>query len=47
MPIVDEFILSGLLTHERAEILQAFAALELFWEKEEDGWTGLVLRLPH
>ena len=36
-------ILSGLLPHERTEILQAFAALELFWEQEEDGWLGLAL----
>ena len=36
-------ILSGLLSHERTEILQAFAALELFWEQEKDGWLGLAL----
>ena len=36
-------IVSGLLKHERAEVLQAFAALELFWEQEEEGWLGLAL----
>ena len=37
-------ILGGLLTHERAEVLQAYAALELVWEKEEDHWVGLAFR---
>ena len=37
-------ILSGFLPHERTEILQAFPALELFWEQEEDGWLGLALQ---
>ncbi|PYR31931.1 MAG: hypothetical protein DMF92_03725, partial [Acidobacteria bacterium] len=39
-------ILGGLLAHEREHVRGAFAALELFWEKEEDGWIGFALRLP-
>ena len=37
-------ILSGLLAHERSEVLQAFSELALFWDHEEDGWVGLALR---
>ena len=37
-------IVGGLLTHERTEVLHAFAALEPVWEKEEDGWLGLAIK---
>ena len=40
-------ILGGPLTHEREQVHGAFAAMEVSWECNEDGWTGLVLRLPH
>lgn len=36
-------ILSGLLAHERDEVCLAFAPAAVVWEREEDGWTGLVL----
>jgi len=39
-------VLGGLLAHEREHVRSAFAALELFWEKEEDGWIGFALQLP-
>jgi len=39
-------ILGGLLAHEREHVRSAFAALELLWEKSEDDWIGLALRLP-
>jgi len=37
-------VLSGLLTHERDEVLRAFAPAVVMWEREEDGWVGLILR---
>ena len=37
-------ILSGLLANERDEVVQAFAPAKVVWEREEDGWVGLMLR---
>ncbi|HEV3139457.1 MAG TPA: 50S ribosomal protein L11 methyltransferase [Vicinamibacterales bacterium] len=36
-------ILSGLQIHERDEVLRAFRSPALTWEREEDGWIGLVV----
>jgi ribosomal protein L11 methyltransferase len=33
-------ILGGLQSAERREVFDAFAPLELAWEREEDGWVG-------
>ena len=37
-------ILGGLLAHERDDVVQAFAPATIVWEREEDGWVGLMLR---
>ena len=37
-------ILSGLLTHERDDVCRAFAPAAVVWQREEDGWVGLILR---
>jgi ribosomal protein L11 methyltransferase len=37
-------ILSGLLAHERDEVCQAFAPAAVVWERDEEGWVGLILR---
>lgn len=34
-------VVSGLLTSERADVLNAFAPARLVWEAEEDGWAAL------
>jgi ribosomal protein L11 methyltransferase len=36
-------ILSGLQSHERAEVVQAFDPLDVRWEAEEDGWVAVAL----
>ncbi|HEY6214464.1 MAG TPA: 50S ribosomal protein L11 methyltransferase [Vicinamibacterales bacterium] len=36
-------ILSGLQSHERDEVVQAFGDVTLVWHREEDGWVGLNL----
>jgi ribosomal protein L11 methyltransferase len=38
-------IISGLLAHERDDVCAAFAAAKVFWEREEDGWVGLAMRV--
>jgi len=37
-------VLSGILAHERDDVVQAFAPAKVVWEREEDGWVGLMLR---
>jgi len=39
-------IVSGLLAHERAEVVAAYAPALVVWEREEDGWVGLTFRGP-
>jgi ribosomal protein L11 methyltransferase len=39
-------ILSGVLAHERDEVCRAFAAAAVVWERDEDGWVGLVMKKP-
>jgi len=36
-------ILSGLLANERDEVCRAFATAAVVWEREEEGWVGLIL----
>lgn len=36
-------ILSGLLAHERDEVVRAFDGTPVAWEREDEGWVGLVL----
>jgi ribosomal protein L11 methyltransferase len=37
-------ILSGLLAHERDEVRAAFLPAAVVWEREEDGWVGLMMK---
>jgi len=37
-------ILSGLLAHERDEVIRAFAPATVVWEREEEGWVGLTMK---
>lgn len=38
-------ILSGIQSHERDEVRQAFAqATDVCWERDEDGWLGMVVK---
>jgi ribosomal protein L11 methylase PrmA len=37
-------ILSGVLAHERDEVCRAFSAAAVVWERDEDGWVGLVMK---
>ncbi|MBI3490894.1 MAG: 50S ribosomal protein L11 methyltransferase [Acidobacteria bacterium] len=37
-------ILSGLLADERDSVCRAFAPAAVCWEREEDGWAGLVMK---
>jgi ribosomal protein L11 methyltransferase len=37
-------IVSGLMEHERADVLAAFDGAVPSWEAQEDGWIALVLR---
>ena len=37
-------IASGLLSHERAEVVRALAGTTIVWEQEEDGWVGLAVK---
>jgi ribosomal protein L11 methyltransferase len=39
-------ILSGVLAHERDEVCRAFAPAAVVWERDEDGWVGLVMKKP-
>jgi ribosomal protein L11 methyltransferase len=38
-------VLGGLLAHERDDVCAAFAAAAVFWEREEDGWVGLAMKV--
>jgi ribosomal protein L11 methyltransferase len=38
-------ILSGVLGQERDEVCDAFAPAAVVWEREEDGWVGLILKV--
>jgi ribosomal protein L11 methyltransferase len=37
-------IASGLLSHERDEVVQALEGTKIVWEREEDGWVGLAMK---
>jgi ribosomal protein L11 methyltransferase len=37
-------ILSGIQSHERDEVRQAFAAEAVCWERDEDGWVGIAVK---
>jgi ribosomal protein L11 methyltransferase len=37
-------IVSGLMRHERGEVVAALTAMELVWEAHEDEWVGLCFR---
>jgi ribosomal protein L11 methyltransferase len=37
-------IVSGLLAHERDDVVEALAPATIIWEQEEDGWVGLMVR---
>jgi ribosomal protein L11 methyltransferase len=37
-------ILSGIQSHERDEVLKAFADADVCWEREEDGWVGIAVK---
>jgi ribosomal protein L11 methyltransferase len=37
-------ILSGIQSHERDEVRQAFADAAVCWERHEDGWVGLGVK---
>jgi ribosomal protein L11 methyltransferase len=37
-------ILSGIQSHERDEVRDAFAAAAVCWERDEDGWVGLAVK---
>lgn len=36
-------VVSGLLSHERADVVAACAPARVVWEQEEDGWVGLTI----
>jgi ribosomal protein L11 methyltransferase len=46
LPPDGVLIVSGLQAHERDEVVQAFRALNVEWECEEEGWVGLLFRRP-
>jgi ribosomal protein L11 methyltransferase len=37
-------IVSGLLAHERDEVVAALSGLSLIWEREDEGWVGLAVK---
>jgi ribosomal protein L11 methyltransferase len=37
-------IVSGLLSHEREDVVRALGGVTVLWEGEEDGWVGLVVK---
>jgi ribosomal protein L11 methyltransferase len=39
-------IVSGLLAHEREEVVRALGGATVVWEREEDGWIGLAVKKP-
>jgi len=40
-------ILSGLMTGERADVVDAFRGTNAVWERKEDEWVGLIMRVNH
>jgi ribosomal protein L11 methyltransferase len=39
-------IVSGLLAHEREDVVRALGGVTVVWEREEDGWVGLAVKKP-
>jgi ribosomal protein L11 methyltransferase len=39
-------IVSGLLSHEREDVVRALGGVTVLWEGEEDGWVGLAVKKP-
>jgi ribosomal protein L11 methyltransferase len=39
-------ILSGIQSHERDQVREAFANAEVCWERDEDGWIGIAVKKP-
>jgi ribosomal protein L11 methyltransferase len=39
-------ILSGLLRDETADVRRSFATLTTIWHRDDDGWTGLMMKKP-
>jgi ribosomal protein L11 methyltransferase len=39
-------IVSGLLAHEREEVVRVLRGATVVWEREEDGWVGLAVKKP-
>jgi ribosomal protein L11 methyltransferase len=39
-------ILSGIQSHERDQVREAFANAEVCWESDEDGWVGIAVKKP-
>ena len=39
-------IVSGLQTHERAEVVAAFPGARVGWEKEELSWVSIAFNFP-
>jgi ribosomal protein L11 methyltransferase len=37
-------ILSGVLAHERDDVCGAFADMPVAWEREDEGWAGLIVK---
>jgi ribosomal protein L11 methyltransferase len=37
-------ILSGIQSHERDDVRDAFAGHDVLWEREEDGWVGIAVK---
>ena len=44
VPPAGTLILSGILAHERDEVCRAMAPASVWWEREEDGWVGIVVK---
>ena len=38
-------ILSGIQSHERDEVRAAFASGQIVWERDEDGWAGIAVKI--
>lgn len=39
-------ILSGIQSHERDQVQEAFVNVEACWERDEDGWVGIAVKKP-
>jgi ribosomal protein L11 methyltransferase len=37
-------IVSGIQSHERDDVREAFAGAKVWWEQEEDGWVGIAVK---